>query len=498
MKIDSLSLRYSYKVLGNVVSALVNLVVLAFVPKALGPAQYGLFIYLQQIFGQIVSLLDLSTSGAIFVKLSANNNRLELLKWMAIYLSLIFVVLIIISFVFGLIVSSTSEPKIIGHHLVFLGALLAFSTYLATCVSGILDALAETVLLEKVKLSVKLFMLVCLVYVLYFEEITLTLYFIYQIAFFIFVVAMGSIAFLIKAPKDFLSGIRSMSVEYKPLSREIYIFASPLVIHTVVGGIVVIFDIWLLKNTANTDQVGVYGAALAISQVPMFLVSPMIPLLTREFSALAQKERFSEMSRLFDSLVTPCYVIVTFICICGVFYSEMTLTFLGEKYAFGLTAITVVMIYPILQTMTQISMVILLSVGDTSHVRTITIYGAIFGLPLSLIFLYVYGYGAVGLIIKILAVNLLVVNMLLFRVSKIIGKSYKSMLALQLQPIFFISITVMMGKFATSDLFDNFIFNSILGGLISFFLLCSMAFIVPHWLALKNFSIIKVIKKLKF
>ena len=77
MKIDSLSLRYSYKVLGNVVSALVNLVVLAFVPKALGPAQYGLFIYLQQIFGQIVSLLDLSTSGAIFVKLSANNNRLE-------------------------------------------------------------------------------------------------------------------------------------------------------------------------------------------------------------------------------------------------------------------------------------------------------------------------------------------------------------------------------------------------------------------------------------
>ena len=120
MKIDSLFLRYSYKIFGNLVSALVNLVVLAFVPKALGPVQFGLFIYLQQIFTQIVSLLDLSTSGAIFVKLSANNNRLELLKWIAIYLSLVFVVLIIISFVFVLIVSSTSEPKTIGLDFVLL------------------------------------------------------------------------------------------------------------------------------------------------------------------------------------------------------------------------------------------------------------------------------------------------------------------------------------------------------------------------------------------
>ena len=498
MKIDSLSLRYSYKVFGNVVSALANLVVLAVVPKALGPVHYGLFTYLQQIFGQIVSLLDLSTSGAIFVKLSANNNRFELLKWMAIYLSLMFVILIIISFGFGLIVSSSSEPKTIGHHLVFLGALLAFSAYLATCISGILDALGETVLLEKVKLLVKLFMLSCLLYISYFEEVTLTLYFIYLIAFSIFVVSIVSIAFLIKAPKDFLSDVRSISVGYASLSREIYIFSSPLVIHTIVGAIVVIFDIWLLKNTANAGQVGIYGAAIAISQMPMVLVSPMIPLLTREFSALAQKKRFSEMSRLFDSLVTPCYIIVTFICICGFFYSEIALTFLGEEFAFGLTAITVIMLYPILQTMCQVAMVILLSVGDTNHVKTIGIYGAIFGVPLALIFLYFYKYGAVGLIIKILAVNVLVVNMLLFRVSNIIEKSYKSMLALQLKPIFCISITVMMGKFATADLFDNFIFNSILGCLISFCLLFLMVCIVPHWLALKNFSIIKVIKELKF
>ena len=58
---DSLKKRYSIKLLANILTAVVGAVIIAIVPKALGPVAYGEFIYLQDFFMKIIGFLDMGS-----------------------------------------------------------------------------------------------------------------------------------------------------------------------------------------------------------------------------------------------------------------------------------------------------------------------------------------------------------------------------------------------------------------------------------------------------
>ena len=77
---DSLKKRYAIKLLANIVTGIINAVLVAIVPKALGPIVYGQFTFLQQFFNQLVAFMDASTSIGFFTKLSAKKCRRELKK----------------------------------------------------------------------------------------------------------------------------------------------------------------------------------------------------------------------------------------------------------------------------------------------------------------------------------------------------------------------------------------------------------------------------------
>mgnify|MGYP000069407772 CR=1 FL=1 len=81
----SLKKRYLIKLCSNIVNGLINIVLVAIVPKALGPVAFGQFSYLQQFFMQFIAFLDAGTSTAFFTKLSANSTRKELLSFYFIF-----------------------------------------------------------------------------------------------------------------------------------------------------------------------------------------------------------------------------------------------------------------------------------------------------------------------------------------------------------------------------------------------------------------------------
>ena len=76
---DSLKKRYYIKLIANFIMGVVNIILVAIVPKALGPVAFGQFSYIQQFFAQIIAFLDAGTSTAFFTKLSANHIRKELI-----------------------------------------------------------------------------------------------------------------------------------------------------------------------------------------------------------------------------------------------------------------------------------------------------------------------------------------------------------------------------------------------------------------------------------
>jgi O-antigen/teichoic acid export membrane protein len=97
-KEDSLKKRYLIKLLANLVAGGLNVAIFAIVPKALGPVAFGQFVYLQDFFTKMIGFLELSSSVAFFTKLSANNNRIDLIQFYLLFsFVLLFVVVLLVA-----------------------------------------------------------------------------------------------------------------------------------------------------------------------------------------------------------------------------------------------------------------------------------------------------------------------------------------------------------------------------------------------------------------
>ena len=64
MQEDSLKKRYSIKLFANIISGVIGAILVAIVPKALGPVAYGQFTYLQDFFMKVIGFLDMGSSIA--------------------------------------------------------------------------------------------------------------------------------------------------------------------------------------------------------------------------------------------------------------------------------------------------------------------------------------------------------------------------------------------------------------------------------------------------
>lgn len=97
MQEDSLKKRYSIKLFANIIAGVIGAIIVAIVPKALGPVAYGQFVYLQNFFTQAIGFLDMGSSIAFFTKLSARHTRKELIAFYFIYsfVVLLFILLFI-------------------------------------------------------------------------------------------------------------------------------------------------------------------------------------------------------------------------------------------------------------------------------------------------------------------------------------------------------------------------------------------------------------------
>jgi O-antigen/teichoic acid export membrane protein len=149
---DSLNKRYSVKLVSSIISGIVNAIIVALVPSAMGPVAYGQLTYLQQIFNQITAFFDAGTSTAFFTKLSANNNRKELIYH---YLLFSMFLLVLLSSALGIVVFfgfSDLLSKDISAQSLYLGLFLGFVVWFTQIAIKISDAYALTVTVEVLKI----------------------------------------------------------------------------------------------------------------------------------------------------------------------------------------------------------------------------------------------------------------------------------------------------------------------------------------------------------
>ena len=256
MREQSLKKRYLAKLFSNIISAFVNMAIVFIVPKALGPMSYGLFMYLQNFFNQMMGFLDIGTSSAFFVKLSASNSRKSLFVFYFIYILCIFIFSILFIYALNSLELNEHFMPNVPQNFILIGFLYSFLLWLSQIFIKISDAYAITVSVEFIKIVHKILMLLLLIFFVYKLSFDLKLYYLYNFIFYIsFIFILILFFYKIRIFKD-IYGLNLK--ELKDLFKEFYSFCHPLFFYTIVTTCATVFDIWLLQKVSGSIQSGFY------------------------------------------------------------------------------------------------------------------------------------------------------------------------------------------------------------------------------------------------
>ena len=496
---DSLNKRFAIKLLANIVTVIINAVIVAVVPTALGPISYGNFNYLQQFFNQLIAFVDLGTSSCFFTKLSADNDRRELLKIYALFSISLFSVLFLLVLLAKELGYAEFLLSDIPDSYIFYGFWFGFLTWFTQIYVKISDAYALTVSVEAIKIIHKSLMLGVLLYFINYLPFDLYLYYYFHylsLATFVIVISL-----VFHNENIFNIDVFIRKVGYKKVLNEFYQFCSPLLLFNIVAIGVGIIDIWLLQTVSGSIQTGFYGLAYSIAAMCCVFTSAMTPIITREFSKSFAKNDLLEMRRLFLQYVPILYALAAYFSIFIVFEVDNLLSvFTDERFKGAHIALLIIAFYPLHQTYGQINAALFFATDETRKYRNIGLISSLIGVIFSYLFIYQLEFGAAGFAFKMVLTQLIAVNIQLFFNVRKLKLNFFHFINHQ---IYTVVIFVMMAYFSSLIVdFENILVNIFVGGFLYSVLIVCCLCVFPSVVGVSKqqlFScLLKIIKIKKF
>ncbi|WP_434581398.1 lipopolysaccharide biosynthesis protein [Sulfurimonas sp. NW15] len=474
---DSLKKRYAIKLLANIVNGIINMVMVAIVPRALGPLAYGQFIYLQQFFTQLIGFLDAGTSTAFFTKLSKNIFRRELIKFYFYYAGTLLIFLLsCIFFLDNLELLSYIFPGISKKY-IYLAVGFSFLIWFTTIFVYISDSHALTVSVESFKIFHKILSLFLLfVFINYLSFDLSNYYYYYYISLIIFILF---IIYLFVRKNILTYSIFSSSINLKSLIKEFYTFSSPLFVFNVVATVFGLFDIWLLQKIGGSKEVGFYGLAYSIAAMCFLFTSSMTPIVTREFAKSYEKHDLKEMKKLFSKYIPMLYSVAAYFGVFISFESEnLLMIFTGETFQEAYPVLIIMAFYPMHQTYGQLSGSVFYVTDQTKLVRNIGIFSTLIGFFITVVLIYYLKLNAVGLAWKMVVIQVISVNIQLYFNSRYLNLKFSKFVYHQ---IFSVLVFVLLAYVTNILMLElkNKLIEFLLSGILYTFLVIVSTLIMP-------------------
>jgi len=436
----SLKSRYLIKLISNIINGLINIILVAIVPKALGTIAYGEFSYLFQFYSRFIGFFDNGTSTAFFTKLSADQNRKNLIGYYFLISTGILSISILLIFIFQQLGFQKDIFPNIDEKYIYLGLFSGFLIWFLEIFIKISDSYALTVSVEILKIAYKILSAVILILLINFTFFNLTIYLIFNIfsvALFIFAI---SILFI---KKEIFTKAIWQNIKFQKTSKEFWKYTSPLIVINMINLAVGFFQIWLLQKFGGSEQTGFYGLAYQISAMSFLFTSAMTQIIMREFSKSYGENDITEIRRLFQKYIPMLYSVAGFFAMFLLFQAEnLLLIFTDEKFLGAVTVVMLMSFYPIHQTYGQLSSSLYFATERTKQFRNTGFFSTGLSLILSLILLYFLNLGAIGFAITMVVSQFIGTNIQLYFNTKYLEISYFRFLSHQIYSIlFFVSIS---------------------------------------------------------
>lgn len=426
---SSLKSRYLYKLSSNLLGLFINIIVQAIVPRGLGPKNYGDFNYLTNFFSQAVSFLEMGTSTCYYTKLSQRQNERSLVGFYLLFALVVSVTLVLFmagASVIGLHTMIWPDQSLL---FVWLAALWALLNWQTTICNSMADAFGLTVASERVRMAQRVVGAVVIVVLYWSSYLNLLTYYLYSCSMFLLLGIVLIKVLTVSGHSPFTGWDLSLK-RIREYGKEFYDYSQPLFIISLIGCVVNILDRWLLQLFSGSVQQGFYGLSSQISTICFLFSSAMTPLLTREFSISFTKNDFDEMRRLFMRHVPMLFSISAFFaCFVAVESQRVTQIFAGKEFAGAAWVVAIMAMYPIYQTYGQMCGSVFYATGQTALYRNIGVATMLAGTVMTVFFIAPRHYGgldagATGLAVKMVMVNAISVNILLYYNAKLLRMNF--------------------------------------------------------------------------
>lgn|GEM_PF-3032495 len=474
---DSLSKRFSFRLVGNLSGMIVTSLTVALSARALGPTDYGRYVYLSAFMFQALSLSECGIPEAFFFKMSRHPGHDQSLRFFQrLFFGFGITFFVFVSLFLFLGFGERLWPGINKGN-VLIGAVLAFATWFGFRVNQLVDALGFTVKAEKIRLIQRLLFLSVLWALISFGKLGLRGFLLYQTLSAVFVVMC-----LVLLIDGFFLPLRSWRLpptrETRVLWVDLFRFSSPLWVASVILGLLSIIDRWVLQTFAGPIAQAFYGFGFQLVNIPVLFSVAMASLLTRDLSRAHERGDMGRLTHLFD--VAPFFFFITAM-LSGllVISAPVVVNVLGGKeFQPAVNTLILLTLHPVFATYGQLLGGFLLATGATRLYRNALLYSGIFSLPLFwLIFpkaLYGAGLGSFGLALKTIIGEALGINLILFFVARGLHVSLRKLffhevlvLCLCFGPAVMIG-AFMHGRFEplTIALFGSFLCLIVWGGVV--------------------------------
>lgn len=492
---DSLKKRYSIKLFANIITGIVGAILVAIVPKALGPLAYGQFVYLQEFFIKLIGFLDMGSSIAFFTKLSARHTRKELITFYFLYSLVVLLFVLLFIFLVGQLgLTHLLLPDISAEYIYF-GLLFCFFTWVTQIFIKISDAYALTVSVELIKIGHKVVSLLLLLFFVYQLAFDLELYFYFQyIALLSFLIILTWLFIKKEIFKNLQLSIFHSQVLI--LVKEFIAYCHPLVVYSIVGLAAGFFDVWLLQTVSGSEQMGFYGLAYSLAAMCFLFTSAMTPIITREFSKSYEQNDLKKMQKLFYRYIPMLYSIATFFSIFISVQSENVLTiFTDDKFKDAYLVLVIMAFYPIHQTYGQLSGSIFYATGQTKLIRNIALFTQPLGILISFGLIYILDLGAIGLAYKMIIGQFIGVNIQLYFNTKLLDLDMKYFIWHQVYSVSFFVALAFISSMVIS--FESSLSELLISGFIYTVLVTIFVYIFPQIFATTRYEIKENLIRLK-
>ncbi len=481
----SIVARFRFSLLANLSKAVITFGTGLLVARGLGPEQFGVMAFLLGTFAAIRQLFDAGSSSAFFTFISQRNRSLRFVGWYFCWLAVqFFITLLAVGLLFP---SAWIEIIWRGEQrsLVVLAFLVSYiQSTLWSAALQIAESQRLTFNVQLVSVSVALthFLLVALIWWLGW----LTVNTIFMILIVEWVVAIVVMAKQLRFPLSLTDVDTPKSILF-----EFWRYCLPLLPYSWFGFAYEFLDRWLLQKYAGSVEQAYYAVAYQFGTIAGIATASILNIFWKEIAEAHHQNNTSRVAILYRKITRGLFFISAIVAgFLALWTHELLQLLLGTQYVGGAITLTIMLFYPLHQSIGQIVGTMAYATGRVSGYVTLNM---VF-MTLSMIVTYLMlapadesvpglGGGSIGLSIKMVLMQFFQVSVLSFYLSRSLKISFDWLY----QPITIITCISFgfSSKILSNLIFESdgyLVFNMAFSALIYVVLIIALLIKFPDWI----------------